>query len=594
MRSPWIEDISHAKTPLRFILEVSKPYTWSAVGALFLIMISASLTAIEPVIYKNIVDAITKLGIEASYRNVWLWAGAYLGIMLSTATLWRFAVYVGVDWTMGVRATGRYGLTAYLLRHSHNYFENRFAGSTANKIAHAADGTKNIIENIIFNAWPFCIGMIVSLGVAFHANLFIGLIFLGWLCVAIPVNYAFSKHRAEYSIRAQASETKLRGAAVDVVSNIRAVQEYARGIFELGLMKQLIIERRIAGFKNWMFGQRITTINSIFQIIFVGCMLATAIYLAFLGKATPGSIVLVFALSTAVGERIFYLSNQMANIAENWGEIREGLEDILNEHEVPDIEGARVLDVSVGNVEIKDATFSYHEGESVLHNFSLSINAGEKVGLVGRSGAGKTTLVKLLLRHYDLNGGLIEIDGQNIAEVTQNSLRDAISVVPQEPLLFHRTIKENIAYGKEGATYDEIRQAAELAQAHEFIKTLPQGYDTLVGERGVKLSGGQRQRVAIARALLKPARILVLDEATSSLDSESESDIQKGLESLMEGKTVIAIAHRLSTLRAMDRILVLENGQVIEDGTHDALVKKRKGVYAQMWKRQSGGYLKDE
>jgi ABC-type multidrug transport system fused ATPase/permease subunit len=228
-----------------------------------------------------------------------------------------------------------------------------------------------------------------------------------------------------------------------------------------------------------------------------------------------------------------------------------------------------------------------------MRDFSLAIKGKEKIGLVGRSGAGKSTLTKILLRHYDINGGVITIDDQDISDVTRESLRDAVAVVPQEPLLFHRTLRENIAYGNPGASEYKIVEAAKLAQAHEFIMRLPRGYDTLVGERGVKLSGGERQRIVVARAILKNAPILILDEATSALDSESEVAIQKALHTLMEGKTVIAIAHRLSTLREMDRIIVMDGGQIIEDGSHEELIA-RGGTYAELWAHQAGGFLKDE
>lgn len=593
MSAPWVEDISHAKTPLKFLVAVSKPYRWYALSALFFVTLSSGITALEPILYKYIVDAIAIVERGGSYHGVILWVGIYMAAMVIGMALWRTVNYLAAFWVLGVRVTARQSLTEYLFRHSHNYFENRFAGSTANKISHAADGVKNTAQDIVFGVWQFVVSMLVSLVVAFTANVSIGVVFVIWLAVAIPINYSFAKKRSGYSARAQAAETKLRGTAVDVVSNIRAVQEYARGFFEMGLMKNLILDRYDAGLKNWMFGQKVSFVNSGMQLFFVGIMLSAITYLAYLGRATPGSIVLVFALTTSVGERIFWLSNQIATLSENWGEIREGIEDILNEHEIPDVFGARPLEVTKGDIAFTDATFAYNEGEAVVQGFSLSIPPGQKVGLIGRSGAGKTTLVKLLLRHYELTGGSITIDGQNISEITQESLRDNVAVVPQEPLLFHRSIRENISYGKEEATDEEVVHAATLAEAHEFIEKLSQGYDTTVGERGVKLSGGQRQRVAIARALLKPAKVLILDEATSALDSESEAAIQQALRALMVGKTVIAIAHRLSTLREMDRLLVLDQGVIVEDGSHDELVAKN-GVYASLWERQSGGYLKDE
>lgn len=300
---------------------------------------------------------------------------------------------------------------------------------------------------------------------------------------------------------------------------------------------------------------------------------------------------MITALLANMQSTLVFIGSSMNGFIRRYGEIQEGLADIVVEHDIVDIEGAKVLSAPKGQIEWKNVNFGY-EGSVVFADFNLSIKAGERIGLVGSSGAGKTTFVSLLLRQHDLIDGSIVIDSQNIREVTQDSLRETIAVVPQEPLLFHRSIKENIIYGKPDATDAEVVAVAKKAFAHEFIMELTEGYDTLVGERGVKLSGGQKQRIAIARAMLKDARILVLDEATSALDSESEVVIQKALHKLMKGKTVIAIAHRLSTLREMDRIIVLENGKIVEDGTHDTLAKA-KGTYARLWKHQAGGFLQD-
>jgi ABC-type multidrug transport system fused ATPase/permease subunit len=288
---------------------------------------------------------------------------------------------------------------------------------------------------------------------------------------------------------------------------------------------------------------------------------------------------------------LLHLGGQLNTVAENWGEVQESLEEILEPHEIPDVQGAIDLRLNEAAISFENMTFGF-SGQPVFNNLTFHIPAGQRVGLVGRSGAGKSTLIRLLMHHHDIQGGEIKIGGTNIASVTQESLRRAISIVPQEPLLFHRTIRENISYGKPDASEDEIIDAAKKAQAHEFILRLKEGYQSLVGERGVKLSGGERQRVAIARAILKSAPVLLLDEATSALDSESEVEIQKALQSLMEGKTVIAIAHRLSTLRQMDRIIVLDNGKIVEEGTHDSLVA-RKGIYAELWNHQAGGFIQD-
>jgi ABC-type multidrug transport system fused ATPase/permease subunit len=265
--------------------------------------------------------------------------------------------------------------------------------------------------------------------------------------------------------------------------------------------------------------------------------------------------------------------------------------DILKEpHEVQDARRAKPLAVSRGAIGFSDVKFSYNQTRTVLKDFNLNIEAGEHVALVGPSGSGKSTVVKLLFRFYDLDKGKILIDGQKISGVTQESLRDQVSLVPQDPSLFHRSLKENIRYGKLDATDEEVVEAAKKAHSHDFISSLSQGYDTLVGERGIKLSGGERQRVAIARAILKDAPILVLDEATSSLDSESEMLIQDALKTLMKGKTSIVIAHRLSTIMQMDRIIVMQDGRIIDQGTHQELLK-RQGMYKKLWEIQAGGFI---
>ena len=335
--------------------------------------------------------------------------------------------------------------------------------------------------------------------------------------------------------------------------------------------------------------------NNVFIGIFIGGVVLWAFSLWSKEIITVGSLVMIIALTRGFMRDLTHIGQNVNNIMEIFGETKNGLNEIIQPHGITDKTGAKKLKVVEGIVVFDNITFAYEKDpRNVFKNLSFAVRGGEKVGIVGTSGAGKTTLMKLLLRQHDLIGGGVSIDGQDIRDVTQESLREGISIVPQEPMLFHRTIKENILYGKLDATEEEMIEVARKAQAHDFIELLPQKYDSLVGERGVKLSVGQRQRIAIARAFLKNAPILILDEATSALDSESEVAVQKALHALMEGKTVFVIAHRLSTLHDMNRILVFKDGQIVEDGTHRTLLKNKEGVYASFWSHQAGGFIKED
>lgn len=584
------EQLNIPKTPLGFVWFTSKPYAfymWLCNGS---VVLAAGIDAVEPFVYKYIVDSLIGAEAAGTFASVWLWFGIYIALYFSSILAWHIVSYLGAMWYGGVRATGREVLTEYLLRHSHNYFEDRFAGSTANKISHASNGARSLVESWFFGLFGFIITMIVSIGIAFYASSTIGLLFTIWLVVVIPLNYVLSRKRVLYTEQVQALETRLRGISVDVVSNIRAVQEYAHETTEVRGLLPLIAERRIAGMKNWMAGRYIILINGVIQIMFMSGIIATVVWLASEGRVSIGTVVLVLSLTTSVGMKIFHVGWMMSSIAESWGEVKEGLDDILVHHDM-DRNAENVAHDLRGSITFDRVGFGYGN-EKLLEDFSFTIKEGERVGVVGRSGAGKSTLVKLLLRHYDVSGGSVAIGDANISTVSLESLRHAIAVIPQESSLFHRSLRENIAYGKPDATTEEVERAATLAESHEFISALPMGYSTLVGERGVKLSGGQRQRVAIARAILKDAPILILDEATSALDSESEVAIQRALHELMTGKTVIAIAHRLSTLREMDRIIVLDKGKIAEEGSHDVLVAKG-GIYARLWDHQAGGFLQE-
>jgi ABC-type multidrug transport system fused ATPase/permease subunit len=322
-------------------------------------------------------------------------------------------------------------------------------------------------------------------------------------------------------------------------------------------------------------------------------VLVGSVFLWKQGLLTVGDFVLIQVYILALIDRVWGIGNSMRRLFSAFADANEMIEIFDTPHSVKNAPGAGVLEVQKGEIVMKDVAFGFSQERIILSDFNLTIYAGEKIALVGPSGAGKSTVTKLLLRMYDVTSGSIRVDGQDIASVTQESLRENISFVPQEPILFHRSLRDNIRYGRPDATDEEVIDAAKKAHCHEFIAGLTEGYETHVGERGVKLSGGERQRVAIARAILKNAPILILDEATSALDSESEALIQDALRVLMKGKTVIVIAHRLSTIMTMDRIVVTEGGKIAAEGTHDELVNHQGGLYQKLWSIQAGGFLND-
>jgi ATP-binding cassette subfamily B protein len=590
MRTIWRDNLPHTTNPLRFFLFASKPHWRVALLATFFVVLASVLRAFIPFIYKIIVDTATTVT-SGSYTALWQAVVLFIVISLVSNLMWRCSGFSGMHWATGVRATGRAALTAYLTLHSHQYFSDRFAGSLSNKVKQAGDGLRDFAEAWLWQFLSFIISVIASFIIVFITSPIVGFILLGLFAFITPLNIYFARKRVPLSVTGQAAETKLNGASVDLITNITAVHEYARRSYELLRIKDLISHRRERGLINWRYSEWVLTSNNIIQGVFTGGMLLVAVYLATQGTITPGDVILFLTMVSLLEDQLTFIGSQFNSFAESWGTVKESLEEVTEVHDVADTENSEPLPVTTGSIQLDDVSFSY-AGRSVFKNLSLTIPAGQKVGVIGRSGAGKSTLVKLLLRHYDLEHGSILIDGHEITSVTKESLRAAIAIVPQEPALFHRTVSENIAYGKPDATREEVIHAARQAQAHEFIETLTHGYDTIVGERGVKLSGGQRQRVAIARALLKDARILLLDEATSALDSESEVLVQKALLILMEGRTVIAIAHRLSTLRAMDRLIIFDEGKIVEDGTHDELLAKG-GLYADLWNHQAGGFLEE-
>lgn len=587
----WRSNVPQSKNPLRFFVYVSRPHWRAALVATFFSAAGAALASSVSYLFKLITNAAAAVATGGSYDTIILWAVAYIAVLGLGKIMWRIAGFAGARWATGSVATARFALTSYVTLHSRSYFSDRFSGSIMNKIRHATAGVRDTIDMFLWDFLEIGVSVFVSFLLAWFVNPVIALVFLLWVAIMFVVNMYMGIKRVPLATYAHSLETQINGSTVDLLSNVSAMQEYARREFEVERLKSMTELRRRAHLRSWYFGEWTRAINSVLLMIFGAVLIFMAVSFAKNGLLSVGDIVLVIAIIFRIEGQLQSLGSNFNKFAETWGEISESLEEIIEPHEIPDKAGAGELKFDTATIAFDGVAFGF-QGQPVYENLSLKIPAGQRVGLVGRSGAGKSTLIRLLMHHHDIQAGAISIGGTDIASVTQESLRKVISIVPQEPLLFHRTIRENIGYGKPDASEEEIIAAARQAQAHEFILRLQDGYESLVGERGIKLSGGERQRVAIARAILKNSPILLLDEATSALDSESEVEIQKALQTLMEGKTVIAIAHRLSTLRQMDRIIVLDRGSVVEEGTHEELVE-RGGIYAELWKHQAGGFLQD-
>jgi len=490
----------------------------------------------------------------------------------------------------------RWNVHRYLLRQSMSYFQEEFAGRIATKLMQTSLAVRETVIKLLDVGNYVIVYFTGAIIVAAAADWRMMLPFLGWLVLYSALMWRFVPELSRISEKQSDARSVMTGRIVDSYTNIATVK-----LFSHSQREQAYAREAMDGFLHTVHTQmRVVTIvnsfNYLLNMLLVGAVAALGLWLWHAGAISTGAIAVAVALALRMLGMSQWIMWEMSALFENIGTVRDGINSISLAPTVEDAPDAPKLAPIAGDIHFDHVDFHYGQNDrSVIEGLDLHVAPGEKIGLVGRSGAGKSTLVNLLLRFYDREAGAIRIDGIDIATIEQDSLRAQIGMVTQDTSLLHRSVRENILYGRPDATEDEMIEAARRAEAHDFILTLSDakgrtGYDAHVGERGVKLSGGQRQRIAIARVLLKNAPILVLDEATSALDSEAEAAIQENLYRLMEGKTVIAIAHRLSTIAAMDRLVVMDRGRIVEQGTHEALVAG-DGVYAQLWKRQSGGFL---
>jgi len=491
----------------------------------------------------------------------------------------------------------------YVLRQSMDFFTNDFAGRVATKVMQTALGIRDAVMKLTEVIVYVAVYFLGALMLVATADLWLMIPMLVWLSGYAAACWYFVPRLGKLSAAQADMRSLVTGRVVDSYTNIPTVKLFAHADREDTYAREGMEWMLDTVNSSMRMSTLMTTSLQILSGILIFTMSAMSIWLWYTGAITTGAIAFAIGLTLRLKAMSQWIIWEVAGLFENIGVIQDGIETIARDRTIKDVPGARPLKVSQGRIAFEHVNFNYGKPaiaghRSVVDNFSLDIAPGEKVGLVGRSGAGKSTLTNLLLRFYDLEGGRILIDGQDIAGMTQDSLRAAIGVVTQDTSLLHRSVIDNIRYGNPDATMAEVEAAARKAHSDEFIASLVdpkgrKGYEAHVGERGVKLSGGQRQRIAIARVLLKNAPILVLDEATSALDSEVEQAIQENLYTLMEGKTVIAVAHRLSTIAAMDRLVIMDKGRIAEEGTHKELLAKG-GLYASLWQRQSGGFLVED
>lgn len=569
-------------------------HKWLMAGALFGTIATQVASITVPIYISRFFNLLVEYSQNRAGASGLYSALAFVGLFLFLA--WAFRRMRGISTVLFESKTMHdlyLSAFEYLMRHSHRFFASQFAGTLTRRVSKYVHAFEQLFDSLAMVFLPTFVYVAGVVSVLYFRSPMLGIL-LGLWSVAFFAFQLFVSHmRQPVRIARSEADSTMIGGLADAVSNQHSIMLFARVTYEFKRFRALVDRWRKMTHRSWLVDEYIWAAQGLFLITIQIGLFAGAIYFWKQGFLEVGDFVLIQVYIFGIIDHLEGVTRELRRVYDAVADAGEMVAILNQPHDIADARNARPISITDAAITFDNVSFTYHDGAGVLQNFSLTIKPRQKVGLVGKSGAGKSTIIKLLLRHYDISHGRILIDDNNIADVTQESLRSAIGVIPQEPLLFHRPISENIAYGKLNATQKEIEEAAELAHAHGFITKLTEGYNSFVGERGIKLSGGERQRVAIARAILKDAPILLLDEATSALDSESELEIQKALHELMKGKTVIAIAHRLSTLREMDRIVVLDQGQILEDGTHDELIAQG-GVYADLWAHQAGGFLQDE
>lgn len=562
--------------------------------ALFWIIWVSITSTVSPIFYKKIIDIATNESISKQTRIdnlIWIFV-ILAGLYIMNQVFWRTLSISQSLFELKVREKLAKHVFSYMNGHSFRFFSDNMTWSLIKKYNRFIWAMSNLSAMIAYDLWTFFVSMILSFVVIFYENIYLWLAYVAYIVIFILTWLFFNKSLIKARNDFNDNDSKMGWFVADVITNNFNLTIFSKQEKEFGSFKTKMAEN------TWLLKKLYFSFEYFFGImwtLFVISELAIyfiAVKLWWFDIITIWTLVLLISYQSQIWIRIFNMPFIIRRLAENMSDIEEIITILEKPHDILDKTWAKNLEIKKWEIVFENVDFKYFEWqEEVISKLSLTIKPWEKVALVWVSGSGKSTIIKLILRLYDLSSGKIFIDGQDISDVSQESLRNSIWLVPQEPVLFHRTLAENISYGKDDATQEEIIKVAKEAECHKFISKQEKGYDTLVWERWIKLSGWERQRVAIARILLKNAKILLLDEATSALDSESEILIQKAIDKAMKWKTTIAIAHRLSTIMKMDRIVVLEKWRIVEDWTHGELLAKNDWIYKKLWEIQSGGFI---